>query len=105
MKIDKIIAEVLDKFNEPSMGQNNAPQGQQQVQQPRQPGDVQTLNRANQNASTVLSASKRINTTTEFPEAFRVWFSGLGYSPENPAISIMKVKTEVERIMKEMGYR
>jgi len=72
---------------------------------PKQPSDVQTLNRANQSASMVQSASKRINTATEFPEAFRIWFTQLGYKPDNPAINIMKVKTEIDKVMRSMGYK
>ena len=72
--------------------------------QPAQPGDVKSLSRANQ-TSTIQSAAKRINTSLEFPEAFRVWFSSLGYKPDNPAISIMKVKSEIEKVMKSMGYK
>lgn len=72
---------------------------------PNQPSDVKTLGRATQNATTVQSASKRINTAMEFPEAFRVWFSGLGYKPENPAISIMKVKQVVGDMMMKMGFK
>ena len=81
--------------------------GQQPIanKQPNQPSDVKSLYRANQNATSVRTAGKRINTTTEFPEAFRVWFSSLGYRPDNPAISIMKVRTEVEKIMRSMGYK
>ena len=74
-------------------------------QQPRVPSDVQTLSRANQNASNVQRAGQRINTATEFPEAFRVWFSSLGYKPENQNISIMKVRTEIEKVMRSMGYK
>ena len=78
---------------------------QAQPSAPKQPSDVQSLNRATQSASSVQRASSRINTTTEFPEAFRLWFSSLGYKPDNPAISIMKVKTEIDKVMKSMGYR
>lgn len=78
---------------------------QKNNQQPRQPADVQSLNRATQNTQTIKTASQRINTSTEFPEAFRVWFSSLGYKPDNPAISIMRVKTEIEKVMRSMGYK
>ena len=81
------------------------PAAQKQPAAPRQPSDVQTLNRANQNASVVQNASKRINTATEFPEAFRLWFTQLGYKPDNPAINIMKVKTEIDKVMRSMGYK
>lgn len=90
------------KLNEANMQQT--PTATQQ-QQPAQPSDVKALSKAGQTASSVKSASQRINTTTEFPEAFRVWFSGLGYRPDNPAISIAKVKTEIEKVLKSMGYR
>lgn len=83
----------------------SAPVQPTQPAMPNQPSDVKTLSRATQNASTVQSASKRINTATEFPEAFRVWFSGLGYKPENPAISIMKVKQVVGDMMMKMGFK
>ena len=85
---------------QPAMGQQQAVN-----KQPYQPSDVKSLYNANKTATTVKTAGKRINTATEFPEAFRVWFATLGYKPNNPAISIMKVRTEVERVMRSMGYK
>lgn len=85
--------------------QNEQAPAAPQQQQAAQPSDVKALSKAGQTASSVRSASQRINTTTEFPEAFRVWFSGLGYKPDNPAISIAKVKVEVEKVLKQLGYR
>jgi hypothetical protein len=103
MNIDNIITEVLNEFQQAPPIQ---PQGQpQQAQQPRQPGDVQSMNRALQTSSTMQKANQRINTATEFPEAFRVWFQGLGYKPDNPQISIMKVKTAVGDMMTQMGFK
>jgi hypothetical protein len=67
--------------------------------------DVRTLQKATSNANTVNNASKRINTATEFPQAFKLWFGSLGYKPENPAISIMRVRLEIEKAMREMGYK
>jgi len=112
-KLIEIIVSELDAINEIGGAmQPNAtgtqiqqPQQQQPVTQQRIPSDVQSLSRANSNAQNVQRASTRINTVAEFPEAFRVWFQSLGYKPENRQISIMKVKSEVERIMKEMGFR
>jgi len=88
----------------------NAPQPIQPVagqQQPvaQQPSDVKALGKANQSATNVQNASRRINTATEFPEAFRIWFSALGYKPDNPAVSIMRVRTEIEKVMRSMGYK
>ena len=74
-------------------------------QQPVQPSDVKALSKANTNASTVKTASQRINTATEFPEAFRVWFSSLGYKPNNSTINIPRVKIAVEQVMKSMGFK
>lgn len=96
----KIINEEIDSLNiEEIDAVGSVPQ------QPRQPSDVQTLNRANSNASSVQKASSRINTTTEFPEAFRLWFQSLGYKPDNQSITIMKVRTEIERVMRELGFK
>lgn len=98
---------MADKLNIPSAQLKEFVNQQQQQQQqvPKQPSDVKSLAKANQSASSVQTASKRINTTTEFPEAFKVWFSSLGYTPDNPAISIMKVRTEVERVLRELGFK
>ena len=70
-----------------------------------QPSDVRALGKATQTATSVQKAGQRINTATEFPEAFRLWFSGLGYKPDNPQISIAKVRTEIEKVMRNMGYK
>jgi hypothetical protein len=69
------------------------------------PSDVATLQRASANANMVNNASKRINTSSEFPEAFKLWFGSLGYKPENPAISIIRVKSDIGKAMTEMGYK
>jgi hypothetical protein len=82
-----------------------SPKGTIVPKQPVQPSDVQSLNRANQNANSVQKASGRINTTLEFPEAFRLWFQSLGYKPDNQSISIMKVRMEIERVMRELGFK
>lgn len=112
--IKQLLFENMEKLNPDFNLREITPQpiqpvaGQQPVAQPaapKQPSDVQTLSRANQNATTVQTASKRINTATEFPEAFRLWFTQLGYKPNNPAISIMKVRTEIEKVMRSMGYK
>lgn len=109
-RLFEIMERVAPNFNinEEMGGAASANPGIQQPiapQQPRQPADVAALGRANKNAQGVSRTSKAINTAYEFPEAFRIWFQGLGYKPDNPAISIMKVKTEIERVMKDMGYR
>ena len=110
----ELLFENMEKLNPDFKLQELAPQPAVQPQAgaqpqagqpPRQPGDVQTLGRASKNAGTVQTASQRINTATEFPEAFRLWFTSLGYKPENPAINIAKVKIEIEKVMKSMGFR
>lgn len=57
------------------------------------------------NSYGVKSSGSRINTVTEFPQAFKDWFSNLGYSPENQAISTAKVLTDIRKAMLEMGYK
>jgi len=107
----QLLFENMSKLNPDFKLQEVAPQPAQPVAtqpvapQVIQPTDVKSLNRANQTSKSVQNASKRINTSREFPEAFRVWFSGLGYKPNNPAVSIARVKMEIEKVMKSMGYR
>lgn len=69
------------------------------------PSDVRTVARMAQSATALQGANKRINTATEFPQAFKDWFASLGYKADNPAISIMKVMTEVKKAMTEMGFK
>lgn len=67
--------------------------------------DVVALNKATQTASGMQNKMTRINTATEFPQAFKSWFAGLGYKPENPAISTARVLTDIRKAMAEMGYK
>lgn len=80
---------------------------QQQPVAQQEPKSItaQRLSRSYSKTPAVKTASKQINTATKFPDAFKTWFQTLGYKPENPAISIMKVKTEVERAMRDMGFK
>jgi hypothetical protein len=75
--------------------------------QPQKPlaTDVQSLNKATQTATGIQNKMSRINTATEFPQAFKLWFAGLGYKPENPAISTSRVLTDIRKAMAEMGYK
>jgi hypothetical protein len=81
------------------------PVAQQPAQQEPKTITAQRLSRSYSKTPAVQTASKQINTATKFPDAFKTWFQTLGYKPENPAISIMKVKTEVEKAMRDMGYK
>lgn len=78
--------------------------GQTTPQQSNTPSDVASVQRAAKSASGLGIANKRINTATEFSEAFKNWFSSLGYKPDNPAISSMKVITDVKKAMQELGF-
>jgi len=66
---------------------------------------AQRLNRSYQNSAAVQKASAQVNTATKFPQAFKTWFQTLGYKPDNPSITIMRVRTEVEKAMKELGFK
>lgn len=66
-------------------------------------GDIQSIEKAT--TLTQKSANSRINSPTEFPEAFRQWFSTLGFSPDKNPIAIGKVSADVTKIMRELGYK
>ena len=69
------------------------------------PADVQALNKAVTSATSVTRAGTRINTAQEFPDAFKSWFSTLGYTPKNGAVNTTNVLRAVSKAMKELGYR
>jgi hypothetical protein len=48
---------------------------------------------------------KQVNAPEEFAPAFRGWFQYLGYSPQANNINIARVRSDVEKIMKELGYK
>jgi hypothetical protein len=66
-------------------------------------GDVRNVQKTV--TATQQTANSRINTPDEFSEAFRVWFSTLGFNPQNRPIAIGRVTTEITKIMKELGYK
>jgi hypothetical protein len=68
-------------------------------------GDPKTYQKQLGMSYGVKSASSRINTATEFPQAFKLWFASLGYDPQNQAISTSKVLTDIRKAMAEMGYK
>lgn len=87
--------------------QQSQPQVQQKTQQSYTPksGDVKTYDKAQQTAKAVNTKSAKVNTTTEFPEAFRVWFTKLGYTPEKGNITIARVMAEIRKVMLQLGYK
>lgn len=80
-------------------------QQQTQAQYTPKTGDVKAYNKANNNAKSVTRVQSRIDNAAEFPEAFKVWFSNLGYSPDKSAVSIAKVTAAIRKVMTELGYK
>lgn len=68
-------------------------------------GDVKNYNKASQQAKTLANKSTKINTRVEFPEAFKIWFNNLGYSPDQNGISIAIVTAEIRKVMTSLGYK
>lgn len=96
------------KLNEDSFGRFNNSFGDTQTQSTEttpKNGDVKNYNKASQNAKSLANKSTKINNRTEFPEAFRVWFNSLGYSPEKGNITIATALAEIRKVMAQMGYR
>ena len=67
------------------------------------PSDVKSLAGAQKTATTVTSKSKAINSIQEFPGAFELWFSSLGFMPGK--ISKSTVRSEVEKVLVKLGYK
>ena len=107
-KLIKLVENVIKEAGElpPQVG-SQQPQTSSTIQTPtyKPPADVQALNKAMGTATSVIKAGQRINTAQEFPDAFKSWFSGLGYSPKNGAVNTANVLRAVTKAMKELGYR
>lgn len=97
------INEAMGANGLPITGQNQAAGQPQQPQQSQQPSDVKTLGNVAQKASTVQTASKRIDTSTEFGGAFQNWFGNLGYNPQK--ISKTKIIMDITKVLNNLGYR
>jgi len=102
-KLFENMEKLIPGFKQPEMSeqggyQQNTQQGIQQYT-----GDIKSL----QNTTTTAqqTAYSRINTPDEFVQAFRVWFSSLGFNPSTNPLAIGRVVSEVTKIMKEMGYK
>lgn len=97
------------QLNEDSFGKFNSSivsNDQSTSQQPApKTGDAKNYNKANQNAKLLQNKSNKINNRVEFPEAFRIWFNSLGYSPEKNNITIAMVNTEIRKVMSQLGYK
>lgn len=97
------------KLNEanPTFNSSFNNDNQQPSQTPQQPktGDVKAYNKTQQQTKSLNKKAEKINTVIEFPEAFKVWFSKLGYSPEKKNITITKVLSEIRKAMIELGYK
>ena len=53
----------------------------------------------------IAPALKMINTPEKFAGAFKGWFEYLGYSPQAGNINIARVRSDVEAVLKQLGYR
>ena len=67
------------------------------------PSDVKSLAGAQKTATTVTSKSKAINSIQEFPGAFELWFSTLGFQPGK--ISKSSIRSQVETVLTKLGYK
>lgn len=98
--------EATPAFDSSFSGQNTQqPATNNTNQQQIKTSDAKAYNKAQQQAKTLAKKSTKINTTVEFPEAFKLWFQQLGYSPEKGNITIAKVQSEIRKVMLQLGYK
>ncbi len=67
------------------------------------PSDVKALAGAQKSATSVTTKAKAINSIQEFPGAFELWFSSLGFEPGK--ISKSAVRSQVEAVLTKLGYK
>lgn len=92
-------------FNNQQSGQQPQQGGQQQQQFIPKTGDAKAYNKSQEMAKTANKKSAKINTAMEFPEAFKIWFNKLGYSPDKGNITIARVTSEIRKAMLQLGYK
>jgi hypothetical protein len=97
-----LLFEMMEKTIPGFKGLNEQQVVQGGQQQPMA-GDVKNVQRTV--TTSQQTANSRIDTPDEFSQAFRVWFSSLGFNPQNRPIAIGRITAEVTKIMKELGYR
>lgn len=69
------------------------------------PSDVKALDKAQSSATTVASKAKAINNIQEFSGAFEQWFKTLGFQPGKGGASKSAIRTAVEKILTNLGYK
>lgn len=84
--------------------QQNTNNTQQQNFTPKT-GDGKTYNKVQNTAKNLNNKTSKINTAMEFPDAFKIWFSKLGYTPEKGNITIARVTSEIRKAMIQLGYK
>jgi hypothetical protein len=101
----KRLFEVMGKTNPDFKALKEIVVTQPNVQQKGQPmmGDIKNMQ--NTTTTSQQTALSRIDTPEEFTQAFQVWFSSLGFNPQNKPIAIGRVTAEITKIMKNLGYR
>lgn len=66
--------------------------------------DVKTLKNVNQDPE-LQNARENINSMSEFPIAFRMWFQSLGIERTSTNATIENIKSDVEDVLKKLGYK
>ena len=69
------------------------------------PSDVKALDKAQSTATTVSSKAKAINSIQEFPGAFENWFKTLGFEPGKAGANKSAIRSAVEKVLTNLGYK
>jgi hypothetical protein len=101
----KLLFEMMEKVNPDFSQPKEELQELQNTVATQQQGTQPNVQYADNTYKMIAPALKQINTPEEFAGAFKGWFQYLGYSPQANNINIQRVRTDVEAIMKQMGYK
>ena len=70
---------------------------------PNATSDVKNVARLK--TDTLKNAYSRVNNMREFEDAFKLWFTSLGFDPEKNPVNITTVVGEITNILKNLGYK
>jgi hypothetical protein len=68
------------------------------------PYDVRAMERDLNIMTNVTNSKGRIDNINEFKPAFEVWFQTLGFDPKENPIQISRVRNDIDKVLRDLGY-
>lgn len=67
--------------------------------------NVRAMEKELHKSSSITNTKGRIDNPSDFRDSFDVWFKTLGYDPQENPISLSQVRNDVEKVLRDLGYK